>query len=333
VVDRLARGLVTAGHDVLLAAPAGSTCPVPQVAGAIEPEPLDIGQSLSELAHIVRGYAAMSGMDVIHDHTLAGPLYRGRPAQIPVVVTSHGPFLAAESDLFRAMQRDTSIVAISRHQASTAQGIKITKVIHHGIDVDEIPVGAGGDGAAFVGRMHSCKGVREAIEIARAADMPLQIAAKMREPAEHDYFRAEIEPLLDRNITYLGELELADKYALMGGSRVLLNAIQWAEPFGLVMIEALATGTPVVATRQGSAPEIVDDGRTGYLRSSTTGLAAALHEAATLVRAECRAAAVERFSTQRMVRDHLDLYSQLQATEPARLHHRRNRQRSESAAH
>ena len=316
VVDRLARGLVAAGHEVLLAAPAGSECPVPQVAPAIEADPNEIGKSLPELAHIISGYAAMGGMDVIHDHTLAGPLYRRRPPKVPVVVTSHGPFLAAERALFQAMQHDTAIVAISRHQASTAEGIRIAKVIHHGIDVDDIPVGAGGEDVCFVGRMHPCKGVREAIEIARAADMSLRIAAKMQEPAEYEYFEAEIEPLLDSNISYIGELGPADKYALMGSSRALLNPIQWAEPFGLVMIEALATGTPVVTTPQGSAPEIVDDGVTGYLRQTTAGLAAALRDTATLDRARCRAAAHDRFSTERMVLDHLNLYTDLHGNCP-----------------
>ena len=316
VVDRLARGLVAAGHDVLLAAPAGSSCPVPLVANTAEPDPNRIGMSLPELSHIIRGYAAMRGVDVIHDHTLAGPLYRHRPARVPVVVTSHGPFLPAERDLFRVIQRDTSVVAISRHQASTADGIRIAKVIYHGIDVDDIPVGPGGDSACFVGRMHPCKGLREAINVARTADLPLRIAAKMREPAEYDYYRTEIEPLLDRDITYLGELGAADKYALMGGSCALLNPIQWAEPFGLVMIEALATGTPVITTTQGSAPEIIDDGRTGYLRDTTAGLAAALRDASTLSRGRCRATARDRFSTHRMVLNHLNLYTALTTISP-----------------
>ena len=310
VVDRLARGLVAAGHEVLLAAPAGSGCPVPQVGGMTEAHQ-EIGQSLPELRHVVRGYAAMGRMDVIHDHTLAGPLYRHRPPCVPVVVTSHGPFLPAERDLFRAIHRDTAVVAISHHQASTAAGIRIARVIHHGIDVDDIPIGHGGDSVCFVGRMHPCKGVREAIDVARAADIPLQIAAKMREPAEHEYYLSQIKPMLTRDIVYLGELGPTEKYALMGSSRALLNPIQWAEPFGLVMIESLACGTPVVATPRGSTPEIIDDGVTGHLRDSTAGLAAATLAAGSLDRLACRAAASGRFSTERMIRDHLNLYSSL----------------------
>ncbi len=315
VVDRLARGLVAAGHEVLLAAPAGSRCPVPQVPGMGVPDPDNIGKALTEVNHVVRGYAAMGDMDVIHDHTIVGPLYRHRPAGPRVVVTSHGPFLPAERDLFQVIQRDAAVVAISRHQASTATGIRIARVIHHGIDVQDIPVGTGGDYACFVGRMHPCKGVRHAIDVARAAGVPLRIAAKMREPAEYDYYRSEVEPHLDHDIRYLGELGPADKYALMGGACALLNPIQWAEPFGLVMIEALATGTPVVTTHQGSAPEIIDDGRTGVLRDTPTGLAAGLLQAARLDRAHCRAVAVDRFSIERMIGTHLDLYTDLMTTQ------------------
>jgi len=137
------------------------------------------------------------------------------------------------------------------------------------------------------------------------------MAAKLREPAEREYFDAEVRPLLCSDVEFLGELGCADKLELVGNSFALLNPMQWAEPFGLVMIEALATGTPVVATPVGSAPEIVDDGVTGFLRSGGLPLAAALLEAPQLDRAACRAVAVRRFSTERMVADHVRLYQGL----------------------
>ncbi|MBW8765579.1 MAG: glycosyltransferase [Geodermatophilales bacterium] len=155
------------------------------------------------------------------------------------------------------------------------------------------------------------KGPRQAALIARAAGVPLRMAAKIREPAERDYFEAEVRPLLCSEVEYVGELGFEDKIALVGGSFALLNPIQWSEPFGLVMIEALATGTPVVATPAGSAPEIIDDGVTGHLRSGLLPLAAALLEAPSLDRAACRAAALERFDTQRMVDDHIRVYEDL----------------------
>jgi glycosyltransferase involved in cell wall biosynthesis len=204
------------------------------------------------------------------------------------------------------------VIAISHSQASSADGARIAAVIHHGIDVATVPEGRGRGGfAAFLGRMSPDKGPREAALIARAAGVPLKMAAKLREPAEWEYFDAEVKPLLCSDVEYVGELGERDKLELVGNSFALLNPIQWPEPFGLVMIEALAAGTPVVSTPAGSAPEIVDDGVTGYLRNGCAGLADALLAAADLDRAACRAAAESRFATERMVREHVQLYTEL----------------------
>jgi glycosyltransferase involved in cell wall biosynthesis len=314
VVDRLARGLLDAGHDVLLAAPANSACPVPQVErmGEVPPEAAITGDTVTEMAHAAKAYDAMRTVDVVHDHTIGGPLYRHRPTGVPVVTTNHGPFEPRTTCLFRHMQRDTAIVAISHHQASTADGVEIRRVIHHGMDVRGVRVGSGGGGyAAFLGRMCADKGPREAISVARAAGIPLKIAAKMREQAEHDYFEAEVEPLLGGDVEYVGEVDEAGKYELLGSAIAMLNPIQWPEPFGLVMIESLACGTPVVATSSGSVPEIIDDGRTGFVRDSAEDLAKCLLAAADLDRAACRQVAEARFSTARMVANHVDLYGQL----------------------
>jgi glycosyltransferase involved in cell wall biosynthesis len=313
MVDILARGLSAEGHDVVLAAPAGSSCPVSLVDGmapAVENPDL-IGNAIVELRHVATAYEALSDVDVIHDHTVIGPFYRRRPPGRAVVTTNHGPFTSDLSDVYRQLD-DVSIIAISKHQASTAEGVRIRKVIHHGLDVDAIPLGSGDGGyICFLGRMCPDKGPVEAALIARLAGIPLKIAAKMRETAEREYFDACLAPLLCSDVEYVGELAAEDKYALLGGAMALVNPIQWPEPFGLVMVEALATGTPVVATAYASAPEIVDDGVTGYLRSTPAELPAALHAAAGLDRSACRNAAGERFSAQRMVREHLRLYADL----------------------
>jgi glycosyltransferase involved in cell wall biosynthesis len=313
VIDRLARGLVSAGHEVLLAAAANSDCPVPRVGGtdaAPETGPVCAG-TVSELLHVIRAYAAMGDVDVVHDHTLIGPLYRRPPAGTRVVTTAHGPFDATLGPVYRAM-RGVALVAISNHQAATAHGVPVAGVIHHGLDVESVPLGTGNGGyASFLGRMSPEKGPREAALVARAAGVPLRMAAKLREPAEREYFDAQVKPLLCSDVEFLGELGCAEKLELVGGSFALLNPMQWAEPFGLVMIEALATGTPVVATPVGSAPEIVDDGVTGFLRSGGARLAAALLDASQLDRAACRAVATRRFSTERMVAEHVRLYEEL----------------------
>ncbi|WP_255769978.1 glycosyltransferase family 4 protein [Pseudarthrobacter sulfonivorans] len=311
VIDSLARGFLAAGHEVLLAAASDSTCPAPLVPGMRPAEPEQLGFSLSELSHVIRAYAGLHNVDVIHDHTLAGPLVGRRTSRAPVVTTIHGPLIPASADLYRAMAGDTAIIGISRDQASRVPDVPITRVIHHGMDVAAVPEGSGDGGyACFVGRMCPDKGVVEAIQIARRAGIPLRIAAKMREPEEIEFFRSAVEPLLGTNEEFLGELGDADKFALMGDAMAFLNPIQWSEPFGLVMIESLATGTPVVGTPIGSAPEIVDHGRTGFL-APTEELHNFLPLAAALDRAHCRDRALKLFSTERMVANHLDLYSNL----------------------
>jgi glycosyltransferase involved in cell wall biosynthesis len=314
VVDRLARGLADAGHDVLLAAAGNSDCPVPCVPDLphADPDAGIVAETNLELLHVSAAYAAMGDREVIHDHSVAGPLYRHRPAGVPVAVTNHGPFDEILTPLFRAMQTDTAIVAISANQASTAEGVQVNRVIHHGMDVEAVPVGSGDGGfAVFLGRMNPTKGPREAIEIARRAGVPLRLAAKMREGEEHDYFDAEIAPLLSDEIEYLGEVDEQGKYELLGQAVAMLNPIQWAEPFGLVMIESLACGTPVVTTSAGSVPEIIDDGTTGWIRDEPAELADALARTAELDRVACRKVAATRFTTERMVQDHLTLYQDL----------------------
>ncbi|MBT2566858.1 glycosyltransferase family 4 protein [Arthrobacter sp. ISL-85] len=311
VVDTLARGFAAAGHEVLLAAPADSTCPVQLVPGMRPTDYGGLGTTLSELSHVVRAYEGLQDVDIIHDHTLAGPLYLHRPVAVPVATTIHGPLHAQAADIYRAVARKGAVIAISRDQASHAPDVPVTRVIHHGMDLSAVPVGTGSGGyLCFVGRSSPDKGLVEAITIARQAGIHLKIAVKMREPEEVRYFREVIEPMLGPNEDFVGEVDDAAKYRLMGEALGFLNPIQWAEPFGLVMIEALATGTPVIGTYIGSAPEIVKHGRTGFL-GKTAELAGLVPAAAALDRAECRNAVVERFSAERMVGEHLELYSDL----------------------
>lgn len=176
------------------------------------------------------------------------------------------------------------------------------------MDLSSVPVGTGKGGyACFLGRMCPDKGVLEAIQIARSAGIPLRIAAKMREPAELEYFHEAVQPVLSGEDELVGEISDAEKFELLGDAVALLCPLQWPEPFGLVMIEALATGTPLIGTASGAAPEIVDNGITGYL-APVEELAGLLPLVATLDRAACRATVEERFSARRMVADHLDVY-------------------------
>lgn len=311
VVDSLARGFAEAGHEVVVAVPSDSECPGLRVPDMRKAETAELGFTLSELSHVIRAYRGMGGVDIIHDHTMAGPLYPHRPPGVPVVTTIHCQMSPSAVDIYRDIGRTASIVAISHDQVSRTPDVPVARVIHHGMDLAGVPVGTGQGGyACFVGRMSPDKGPAQAIAAARKAGIPLRLAAKIREPEELRYFREVVEPLLGPTVEFIGELGNTEKYALMGEACAFLNPIQWSEPFGLVMIEALATGTPVIGTPIGAAPEVVDHGSTGFL-ASVDELPALLLRAGELSRAACRASVEQRFSSERMVADHLDLYSQL----------------------
>jgi glycosyltransferase involved in cell wall biosynthesis len=336
VLDYLARGLLTASHDVLLFATGDSACEVPTRWARPAAAGMVGTGAATELHHVINAYAAALewGADIVHDHTLVGPVVAAR-YDLPVVTTNHGPFEGELYDLYRAIAGSIPVIALSQHHAATAGDIPVAAVIHHGLDVDAIPVGTGdGRYAVFIGRMSPDKGVHIAARVARAADVPLRIAAKMREPAEVAYFERDVRPLLRGDIEYLGEVGGRDKLDLLGGATCLLNPLAWNEPFGMVMIEALASGTPVVATERGSAPELITHGLTGFLCSDERALIDALGRADRLDRTRCRKEAADRFSSTRMVSDHLELYRSYLANgrTPRRwVPHRRSRHADDGA--
>ena len=312
VIDLLARGLQQAGDEVVLFTTGDSICPVPKrliYQRALGTAAITVA---AEARHIVHAYAALSDCDVIHDHTLFGPLYAAGVTDTPIVTTSHGPFTEETSDIYASVDRRVSVVAISHHQRSTAPQVDVAAVIHHGIDVERVPFGRGEGGyAVFLGRMSPEKGAHRATQIARAAGVPLVLAAKMAEPEERTYFRKVVEPLLSDDAVYIGEVGGPAKMELLGNAVALLNPIRWPEPFGLVMIEALASGTPVIAFPEGAAPEIVDHGVSGFLCADEAEMARCLGQVGQLSRRDCRSAAARRFSADRMVADHRELYRSL----------------------
>jgi glycosyltransferase involved in cell wall biosynthesis len=316
VIDTLATGLTAQGHEVELVTVGESTCPVTlrwQYATPREP----MGDSVIEAAHVLFAYDALSGADLIHDHTMIGPLLAPRPRRQPVVTTIHSPFTDDVRRIYAATNDTVPLICISGHQRSDAPELAVGRVIHHGVDLDRFPVGPGDGGyLLFLGRMSRDKGVHRAIPVARAAGLPLLIAAKMREASEKEYFRSEVEPLLGDGIEYVGEVAAPERLRLLRHARALINPIHWHEPFGLVMIEALACGTPVVTEAIGSAPEIVEHGTTGFLCPDAESMVDALGRIDTISRKTCRQTAATKFSAQRMVRDHIAFYEDVLAAEP-----------------
>jgi glycosyltransferase involved in cell wall biosynthesis len=321
VLDNLARGLEALGHDVRLFTVGQSTCPVPSEYLYQEPaEP--IGEAVPEAAHVLAAYEALDDVDLIHDHTVLGPLLAGRAGlrRPPVITTNHGPFTSRTRPIFAEISRHASVVAISHSQARSADGIPITAVIHNGVDLDLHRAGKGDGGyLMFIGRMSPDKGVHHAVRIARRAGRRLVLATKIREPGERAYFDKEVRPLLSDADDVPAEMPLAPRLELLRGATALLNPIVWREPFGLVMAEALASATPVLAFPNGAAPEIIDPGRTGYLCQDEEEMISAVDRVADIERDECRRAAERRFSMLRMARDHEQLYRRVLDRQDARV--------------
>ena len=311
VVDTLARGLSASEHQVVVFTTGDATCPVIRRWVHDVPPPV-IGTTIDELHHVQAAYEELAHVDVIHDHTMVGPAWAGtRRHRPPVVITNHGSFTPQLRALYRAATEWATVTAISHSQRATAPDVPIGAVIHHGLDPTRYEVGPGDGGyTLFLGRFAPEKGAHRAIDIARRAGLPLRIAAKMREPAEQQYFRDRIEPLLGPDVEYLGEVGPTDREHLLRGAHSLLNPIAWPEPFGLVMVEALACGTPVVAYRHGAAPEIIRDGHTGFLVDNRQQAADALRKIETIDREACRAAITGHFSADRMVGEYVDVYEE-----------------------
>jgi glycosyltransferase involved in cell wall biosynthesis len=324
VVFHLTEELVRLGHEVTLFATADSRTSARLVAGAPRatrldprsPDPLPY-----HLAMLERVRAHAGEFDVLHFHLelLHLPLFR--PFAHKTVTTLHGrldlPGLAEIYHLFD----DMPLVSISHAQRRPLRVANWLATVHHGLPAPAaVPAATPERGyLAFLGRVSPEKGLERAIEVARRAGMRLRIAAKV-DRADQAYWKSRIVPLLaDPLIEYLGEVGEADKPALLGNAAALLFPIDWPEPFGLVMIEAMACGTPVIAWAAGSVPEVVEHGVTGFVVRSVDEAVAALGTLSRLDRAAVRRRFIERFSVARMARDYVAAYAALGTTtkEPA----------------
>jgi glycosyltransferase involved in cell wall biosynthesis len=324
VVSMLTEELVRRGHDVTLFASGDSRTTatlVPVVERAmrwgVETRDRLAAEFTRELGLV---FARAADFDVIHSHVdyLAFPFEALTPT--PTVHTIHGRLdLPHLVPLYRQF-RTVPLVSISDAQRAPLSplGMRWAGTVYHGLPIDRYAFAAHDQGyLAFLGRLSPEKQPDLAIEIARRAGLPLKIAAKV-DAADREYFERTVAPLLDEPLVeFLGEIGDDDKPAFLGGARALLFPIDWPEPFGLVMIEAMACGTPVVARPCGSVPEVVVDGRTGFLASTLVELADAVKRIDEIDRAECRRHVEAHFSVGRMAEDYEAVYRRLGARRQA----------------
>jgi len=321
VVHVLTEELVRRGHDVTLFAAGGSRTSARLRAAS--PRPLWEVPSGDHFAirvvQIEDLIGCADGFDVVHSHIDALPWLAGARIQAPVLTTLHGRLdLPILRQLFAAY-RDRALISISDSQRSPLRDLHLNWVatVYHGLELAKhYRIGSGEGGyLLFLGRISPEKDPAAAIRVALRAAIPLRIAARV-DPEDEAYFRREVEPWLRHPLVHwVGEVAHAEKVELLRGARALLMPVDWPEPFGLVFIEALACGTPVVARPCGSLPEIVRDGQHGRLARTEDELVRAIGDLDGIDRAACRAYALDRFGVERMADDYEQAYRAVTAGE------------------
>jgi glycosyltransferase involved in cell wall biosynthesis len=324
IVHLLADGLVDAGVDVSLFA-SGDSKTKAELVSAFATAPSDrIGHSYWELQHLLPFLQRSDEFDLVHDHSgLLGLTVLGLTS-CPTLHTVHGPLTGDPGSVYRAVCKtvpSAGLVSLTRNQRRPCPELPWVANVHNAIDVSRYAVDrCPGDALLFLGRMSPDKGAHRAIRIAERLGRPLKIAAKCREQGEIEYFDRYVEPHLNDMIEYVGEVDHDEKCALLAQAHALVVPIEWEEPFGLVMIEGLASGTPVVAMRRGSVPELLRDGRTAFIANDLAEMVAAVNRVSELDPAVLRREAEERFSVERMVQGYLEAYEATIARRAPALH-------------
>ncbi len=318
VVSTLTEALVERGHEVTLFASGDSQTSATLV--SVTPEALRLAGITNalpaSLLSLRMAFERAAEFDIIHSHLDLVPVPFGRFVPTPVVHTLHGRLDLPEIQPLFEYCTDAHLVAISENQRRLVPEWGWVGTVYNGINVDHYTFHPHpGDYLAFLGRMTPEKGIEDAIQVAQLAGIPLKIAAKI-DPTERVYYDERVAPLLEgQGVEYVGEVTEREKDAFLGQALALVFPIGWPEPFGLVMAEAMATGTPVIAARYGAVPEVIADGETGIICDSVQEMALACQRVGTLDRAACRARVAERFSHTRMADGYEAVYRQLSAAE------------------
>jgi glycosyltransferase involved in cell wall biosynthesis len=317
IVWLLAEGLTAAGNEVTLFATGESSTSATLEYVYEESPSSDIGRSYPDLRHVLHCYARQGEFDLVHDHSglVAAAIAGGLTT--PAAHTVHGPLAGIPGAMYEqiaSVAPRLGLISISMNQRQFKPGLNWIGNCPNALDLELYPFDpAEGDYLLFLGRMNPEKGAHRAIRTALETGLPLKLAGKQREPLEEEYFEVHVRPYLGGNIEYVGEVSHWEKVELLQHARVTLFPIEWDEPFGLVMIESMACGTPVIASRWGAVPEVVQPGRSGVIVDDWRDAAAAIEEAERLSRVGCRTYVEERFASARLVENHLAAYGTLLA--------------------
>jgi glycosyltransferase involved in cell wall biosynthesis len=313
VVACLIEQLCARGHQVTVFASGDSDVPCELV--PVIPRSLwsmgyhgDVGTYIN--LTLAAGWREAHRFDIIHSHVEVLGFLFARHCPTPVVTTLHGRLDVSGIPHLLAEFTDIPLVAISESQRRFTPDANWVATIHHGLDLSPVPFGERpGDYLAFVGRVTPEKGVVEAIEFARRARMPLRMAAKVYDPEEKVHFEQVVKPAIDEGIVeFLGELPPMERDPVLAGARATVMLGGWPEPFGLVAVESMAAGTPVIARRAGALTETVEHGVSGFLVDDLDEALLALEKVDALDRTEIRRQAIERFAPDRMAGEYEEVY-------------------------
>lgn len=309
VTHLLTEALVARGVDVTLFATLDSQTSA-TLAGVV-PAPYEedpaIDAKVWEYRHLAHVFERAGEFDLIHNQADFPAHAFANLVSTPIVTTIHGFSSERIMPMYQPFDGRVHFVAIS--EADRHPDLRYAATIHHGIRLGDFPFDpAGADGLLFFGRIHPDKGAAEAIAAATQAGRSLDMFGIVQ---DRDYFEREVTPALDESIRYHGPVGGAERAAALGRARALLHLINFAEPFGLSVIEAMACGTPVIATRRGSMPELIEDGVTGFLVDSVSEAVTAIERAGNLDRAHIRQRIVDRFSVERMADAYIALYRRI----------------------
>jgi len=316
VVGLLTDELVRRGHEVSLFA-SGDSITLAKLE-SVYPRAFRLEPSISEYGayealQLSRVYKQADNFDVIHSHVGYSSLFHASFVETPTVHTLHGAFNSDTKKVF-AEASEQPYVSISDAQREPLKELNYAATVYNGIDTESHRFFAQPDSTpylAFLGRISPEKGTHIAIEIAQKSGVPLKIAGKV-DRVDVDYYESQIKPHIDgKHIEYLGEANHFEKNQLLGGAIAMLFPITWREPFGLVMTESMAAGTPVIAKPLGSVPEVIADGKTGFLCDSVDDFVNAIQRLGEIDRRVCRAHVEDNFSIKSMVDGYLDVYAKL----------------------
>ena len=312
VVSLLADGLVDGGHQVTLFA-SGDSRTKARLESVYDVAPSEwIGHTFWELRHTVSCLVRGGEFDVISDHTGLLGLALGSMGPTPFAHTVHGPLSGEPGRLYEqvtAIVPHAALIAVSDVQRRPLPDLPWVATCANALDLSLYPfMPDRGDYLLFLGRMTADKGAHRAVAVAMECGLPLKLAGKCREPLEQRYFDELVRPHLSDRIEYVGEVTHGEKVELLQHARATLFPIEWDEPFGLVMIESMACGTPVIATRFGAVPEVIEDGVSGVIVDRWADMPGALERADAIDSRVQRRIVQDRFSPERMVADYVAAY-------------------------